>query len=195
MSLSSERFEALRSEGVTWVCTDCRGAGSPARPSTVASVSPGPSTLVSGGGVDLMAAITSIGDELRNMRMQQSELIVSVNFCSNKISEFEAQLLEIKKNSSKIDGIVAENKRLKDELSHVKERLNSLDQMSRMNNVEIVGVPEVPNENLIQIFEKITEHVDYKLSTGDIDHIHRVPKNKNSTGQMKKIIIVKFKTK
>lgn len=189
LSLSPERFQALRSEGVTWVCPDCRGAGSPTAASLPAVQASPPIQFAGAEGVDLAAAIVAIRADLRGIRMQQSELMTSVNFCSNKITDFEAQLLEMKKNTSKIDVIMAENRKLRTELDQMNMRLNGLEQMSRINNLEIVGIPERENENLLQIVEKISQVVDSKLDVADIDCVHRVPLNKNGTSQIKNIVV------
>lgn len=114
--------------------------------------------------------------------------MISVNFCSNKITEFEAQLKD-QKSPSEIDGIIAEKIKLKHELSGVKENLNNLDQISRMNNLEIVRVPERENENLVEIFKSITEGLNHKLGTSYIDYIHRISLNSNGTSQLKNIVV------
>lgn len=66
----------------------------------------------------------------------------------------------MKKNTSKFDVIGAENKKLRAEVDQLNVRLNSLEQMSRINNLEVVGVPDRENEYLIHIFQKITEALE-----------------------------------
>lgn len=119
-------------------------------------------------GVDLGAAIIPIRADLHIIRMWQSQL----NFRSNKINDFEAQMLEMTKNTPKIDVIVAENEKLKAEVDHMNVKLNGLEQISEINKLEIVGVPERDNEILIKIFQ---------LGSADIDSLHRVPSNENQS--------------
>ncbi|XP_044763778.1 uncharacterized protein LOC123320968 [Coccinella septempunctata] len=187
--MTHEVFIALRSEGITWACSDCRTLDSPRRFTAGPRVATTSAIHAPEDEVDLVAAIGAMRADLQSIRSQQTELLTSVNFCSNKITDFEAQLKEMRKSISKIDDVVAENKRLRAELDQVNRRLTDMEQMSRINNLEIVGVPEVRNENLVEIFEKITESLNCKMNASDIDDIHRVPINKNGSSQIKNIVV------
>ncbi|VEN45376.1 unnamed protein product [Callosobruchus maculatus] len=62
-------------------------------------------------------------------------------------------------------------------------RLNDMDQQSRMNNIEIHGVPEKNNENLIEIVKDVGKYVNFEVNIGKIDYVHRVQPNVNSRNQ------------
>ncbi|XP_073955712.1 uncharacterized protein [Choristoneura fumiferana] len=70
--------------------------------------------------------------------------------------------------------------------------LNSKEQWARRSNIEIQGIPETNNENLLQIFTKITEIAGFPINVStDIDFITRVA-HMESKSKKPKAIIVRF---
>ncbi|KAG5895877.1 hypothetical protein JTB14_012259 [Gonioctena quinquepunctata] len=76
------------------------------------------------------------------MRTKQDELIESVTFCSNKVSDFEESLKDMKTTLKIIEEVNRENEYLKKEVLTLSERMDDLEQHSRNNNIEIQGVSE-----------------------------------------------------
>ncbi|XP_053622979.1 uncharacterized protein LOC128682360 [Plodia interpunctella] len=69
-------------------------------------------------------------------------------------------------------------------IADISNQLSYKDQLCRMNNLEIAGIPYTKSENLLHIMQSISTKVGVSLSTSDIDHIHRVrrfPSNKIPT--------------
>jgi hypothetical protein len=90
-----------------------------------------------------------------------------------------------------------ENLELKDEIRHINKDLShfeslydAMEQNLLVKNVEITGVAETENENLIEIIGKISHSVGVLLHDVDIDSIHR--KHGNQTSGLPRNIIVKF---
>ncbi|KAI5733301.1 hypothetical protein M8J76_010252 [Diaphorina citri] len=96
----------------------------------------------------------------------------------------------------KLEKALAENRKLREEAeSRDKEvialtkRIDTLEQRSRINNLEIANFPATTNENPVEIVKAIAGKVGVEISDKDIQAVHRVPKfNKNAP----KNIVVQF---
>jgi hypothetical protein len=93
--------------------------------------------------------------------------------------------------------LLNENLELKNEIQHINKDLSHfeslcdrIDQDLLVKNIEITGVIETENENLIDVIAKISESVGIPLNDIDIDSIHR--KHGNQTAGLPGNIIVKF---
>lgn len=60
------------------------------------------------------------------------------------------------------------------------------DQLSRLNNVEIKGVPLKKTENLFDVVEKIGSCINYKVAKPQINYVSRIP---TFSGQEKSIVV------
>nr|CAH7756475.1 unnamed protein product [Callosobruchus chinensis] len=111
LELSMKQLDSLRSDGVSWMCKNCREdrGGTIMRRSTgstllhtplVSQSSSAPAGCSNGSATGAVAndrLITMMQDmqtDLRQIREQQVSLVDSVTFCSEKISDFEAKLLK-----------------------------------------------------------------------------------------------------
>lgn len=72
------------------------------------------------------------------------------------------------------DELIAANKALANENEALRKKLADLDQYSRMNNVEIKGVPSTQGEECAAILEQVGQAIGCPVSTDDIDCVHRV---------------------
>ncbi|XP_044749749.1 uncharacterized protein LOC123310349 [Coccinella septempunctata] len=77
-------------------------------------------------------------------------------------------------------------------MGSLRNRLGELEQAARLNNVEIQGVPEKNDENLLHIVEKIGTYVGHSINSSTIDYAHRVQINKSSGKNTIKNIVVRF---
>ncbi|KAG7309647.1 hypothetical protein JYU34_004130 [Plutella xylostella] len=89
-----------------------------------------------------------------------------------------SEMLDIKKRNDETNSRVSSiEAKLTDSSATVEELTQQLrikDQQSRMNNLEISGVPQLKGENLQTILHNIAVKVGYTLRDTDIDFIHRV---------------------
>uniref|UniRef100_A0A2S2NLJ2 PHD-type domain-containing protein n=1 Tax=Schizaphis graminum TaxID=13262 RepID=A0A2S2NLJ2_SCHGA len=95
-------------------------------------------------------------------------LIKSVDFMSDKFDGFEKKLQEmvtvIKDIKEENNFLKEQNNKLKYEVTILDKRLNVLEQKAIKNFVEIVGVPEVNNEDCVKTVESIAESVGMKVN-------------------------------
>lgn len=101
---------------------------------------------------------------------------------SSSIKEYQQNLLSLKK----------ENIELTKKCQLLETRLDSLEQYSRINCLEINGIPEEKNENVFDIIKKVGEGVGVPIDGKDIDTCHRLGAARGEDSRRTRGIIVKF---
>lgn len=179
---------ALSMPGASWLCPNCRPKTPPRRSST-SQPQPGgspPITLES-----VYSIIQGMRSELRGLTSKYDELVKSVNFCSDRISDFELKMVELTNKTKLIDKLHADNCQLRDSVAELSLRVSDAEQHTRRNNIEIQGIPEKDIENVLSILRKIGDHIGAPVTVTDIDALHRVP-HADKANSRPKAIIVKF---
>jgi len=103
-------------------------------------------------------------------------LIDSVNFMSDKFDTFGSQIQELVKSVDtmrKEDRILKEqNNNLRNDLNFLQTRMNNLEQKALDNFVEIIGVPEINNENCKKTVEKIATSLKLEIEVVNAFRVH-----------------------
>lgn len=178
--MSADQYALSRSmPGFVWQCTSCRENGANCSAHFGRASGVGVAQALPLDGVDdptentgsMSQFMQEVRYELRMLRQKQDELMDSVTFCSEKITDFEKSIAQISINTKAINELNLANETLKKEVSLLTDKLNDAEQFSRLKNLEIQGVPEKKEENLKVVFEKITSFLGVEA---EIDFIHRV---------------------
>lgn len=82
-------------------------------------------------------------------------------------------------SKEKYNAVSAENKTLVKENEKLSRRIADLEQYSRINNVEIRGVPSTQGESCVAVLQKIGEKIGCHVPPTDLDTVHRVPAKKD----------------
>ena len=103
-----------------------------------------------------------------NTDVTLESLFASVKFMSNQFDDFGKQLREI---LNTVKELKEENKQLREnnrklqlDCDLLSLRINSLEQKSISNYIEIIGVTECKTENCVQIVEEIASKLDQQVS-------------------------------
>lgn len=150
--------------GASWFCTSCRGS----RRSSFCLTSDTPSTEVSN--AKLLDMIRSMGVRITSLETKYESFKDSVDFCSDKVSEFEKTLSLSAPNELKM-----ELSSIKSTVDLLVEEFDGLDQYSRRNNLEIQGVPIKAGENILEVLSDIGAAIDCPIAPTDVDISHRLP--------------------
>lgn len=151
-----EKAALQTSNNLNWVCSSCKSSSAPAI-STEPTLS------------DIMQAI--------------NELKSSIEFCSNKIDDFEKKLNVYSEKIKLIEPI-------KEKCDAMQIKVEDYEQRSRLNNIEIVGIPEKQNENLLQMVTvQLSKTIQCPIAEQDIDSIHRVASYGHSNNKPKNVIV------
>ena len=139
---------------------------------------------------DIVADIKAIKTDLSDLKSMKSELAEvknSVDFVHQAVESLSSRISEVDRE---LQGL----RRTKDDLITLQQRIEKIEsaiheneQRSRLNNIEIKGVPFSPSENLFSIVSKIGDLVKCSISKEQINYVARVPMRNDKT---KKTIIV-----
>lgn len=79
--------------------------------------------------------------------------------------------------------------KLKNRITGLETKIDSLEQQARQCNVELCNIPEKRNENLMTLIEHISSKINFSFNQKDVLTIHRVPHAHNESKNPKNIIV------
>ena len=145
------------------------------------------------GDTEIQIAIAPLLEEIRSLRREFIQMREEVRECScrGQCEETKQEMLQLKEKVQRLEGLENEVKSLSATIQEMKKENNARDQWSRMNNVEIVGIPERKDENLTVVTCKIAAFFGIPLQPSDVQFAHRVtPRSENA--RKPKIVIAKL---
>lgn len=159
-----------------WKCKDCRNTSS--APSSVESTSC--TSLTKDYFVSVLENFKfEVFKELKIFRGEVEELSTSVKFLSDKMDESTKLLKEVK---SELATVKKENEELKiknaamsSDVCSLKDKIRSLEQYTRKNNIEISGLPVTARENVVDLVKDVGVSLGLDFHATDISAAHRVP--------------------
>lgn len=113
----------------------------------------------------VMPTNTELAREVDLLRREVEEM-------KNSLTMFNEICENMKQEQARL---TSENKALKKENEHLSKRLGEAEQYSRVNNIEIKGVPCTKNEDCVAILKAIGDEIGCPVIDADIDVVHRVP--------------------
>lgn len=136
-----------------------------------------------------VARISTSNGEVR------SSLQRSVQFLSDGFEKLKPDVQAVRGELSMVgDGVAqwrTESELLKKELKQDRSELTEFKQCSRNTNVEIQGLPVVPEQDLLKEVGKLAGCLKANIRDSDIDVVHRVP----SKDKRRPHVIVKFRSR
>lgn len=139
---------------------------------------------------DVLAGINELKSEQKS---QESSFNKAFENISEQLVENHKSFLEERKKTEKylqiIEDLLTENKVLKSKVQKLEEKLEDQEQYSRSNCLEIHGIPQDANENVLSIVKEVGKALDFPISDSMIDACHRLGRGQNNKPSG---IIVKF---
>lgn len=174
-----------------WRCVACKNAGT-------GPLSPRPESTILGPielqliGEAVQKAVKAENSAVLN---KLADFAQSLDFMHNQLQELQKTLAEkdakIDACQVRVDELTTENRNLNKANEDLAKRVAHLEQYSRLNCIEIRGVPEPRNENVLHTVTNVANAVNFKLQPTMIDACHRLRQN-SSNQQQNRTIIVKF---
>lgn len=185
-------FRRLGDRKSTWRCPSCKKSSSPMPPTGDRSnlSSPVPANmddvlaelrrlslqvaLLPG----LDAAVKNIKGEISALKTIQPELAdikSSIEFVDQKIVALSSRLSEMEKDIQTLQKTKNDVDNLQLRVEKLEAHNRELEQRSRLNNLEIKGVPASNSENLFDVLSKIGRHIHFDIPKEQINYIARVP--------------------
>ncbi|KAL3287897.1 hypothetical protein HHI36_002354 [Cryptolaemus montrouzieri] len=97
--------------------------------------------------------------ELAAITRYQAESTISMNFYGGKIHDFENKLknidlLDVKELDLEVETPKKKNAKIMDDM-------NALQQQMKMNDIDLIGIPEKRNENICDIMKDLATAINY----------------------------------
>lgn len=132
---------------------------------------------------DLLKALADfkaqIMHEFKSAKDEINTLAQAVQYASDKMDESMTLMKEIKSDLAAVkkenENLRSMNTTLSNEVNILKDKVRSLEQYSRKNNVEINGIPETPRENVFNLVKDVGTALGLDIQDSDISTAHRVP--------------------
>ncbi|KAL3286014.1 hypothetical protein HHI36_000528 [Cryptolaemus montrouzieri] len=109
------------------------------------------------------------------------------------IQELETKLKDFELFDEKLKYVSSEINKVKNEKEKLKSDINLMEQRMKMNDIEIVGVPETKNENTLEVVERISTNLNVTDVKGKKENCYRL--HFPTKGDKPRPIVVKFKFK
>ncbi|CAG9091675.1 unnamed protein product [Plutella xylostella] len=140
-------YRRLGDRQKTWRCNTCKTAGSSPRAASSSQIT------------EVLNEIRAFRSDFLLMKSDVQETSVGIQALNTKWSEMETRfsdmedrLIQVEAKLSSIPKLQKQLDVANDEINTLKSENNNRDQYSRMNNLEISGVPYYKGENLFSIF-------------------------------------------
>lgn len=135
-----------------------------------------------------LAGLPALIEEVKLVRTELAVVQSSCDFTTAKLDECFARVSNLESSIPALTDMQQGYNSMCAEVSRLKDELSARDQWSRLNNIEIKGVPFRKQENLFDIVEKLAGVIDYRFPKTNINYISRVPTH----NPKEKVIIVSF---
>lgn len=186
LKMSKADVECITGEGIVWRCEPCAAT----RRKSLrfdSEAQEGKLSLE-----DIMKKIVEISE---NQKIQEQNFNKSNELLSEKIDEntkhVKEQNVSFEKCLKVIDNLLTENKQLTKKVVDLERRVEEMEQYSRLNAVEIHGIPIQPGEDVIGVVKEVGKALDMEVTDNMIDACHRLG-NKPRPDNSPPGIIVKF---
>jgi pimeloyl-CoA synthetase len=141
------------------------------------------------------AQIINLLEEAKEERKRlEVDLNNSLEFVHNRLDD-NAKILQ--DNSDKlseyltmIDVLRQENINLKARVSELEKRLDDHEQSTRVNDLEIHGIPQESNETVLEVVKRVGDALGVVITDDMVDSCHRI--GKKQEGGRPRGIVVKF---
>lgn len=188
VNMSEEDVKFLEEQNDLWRCDNCKKT----RRASMKLESTIDEARVSN--EDLVKILGEMQTESRKQfERLEAELGKSVENCHDHIKELSAKFDEqskiIKAYEEKFDAIIQENVNLKKKVKTLETQLDDLEQYSRVNCLELNGIPETKNENVCDVIKVVGTALGMQINEDMIDACHRMGTKQEGR---KRGIIVKF---
>ncbi|CAN7999755.1 unnamed protein product [Ixodes pacificus] len=135
--------------------------------------------------LSVLAQLKQQVDELVTMKQTVMDIEKSVQSTLDsydellkKVKDHHSEIKDLRKRVSEL-----ENEKRNDETNQLKKEINKLEQYGRRNNLEVHGLAESLNKNLLEKLNKLADQIEVpRLTTDNVEAVHGIPtKNKENT--------------
>lgn len=118
--------------------------------------------------------ISSIKSEFQSTSQYMQDLSSKLCNLDSRFTKMEERLALVEAKTATLATLQQSLTTAEHTIAQLQKESNQQNQFSRLNNLEIVGVPERNGENITSILRDICNKVGFSLAETDVDTIHRV---------------------
>ena len=142
------------SQAASWTCTACSSSG------------PDGLTLQ-----HILAAIeASSAKQEKMLKDTEANLGAAIENCTATVSVLTAKVESLEKN---VGSLEVDNEQLRNRVSELEAALLATEQYSRVNDVDVVGIPCTRGENVDVILDSLGKALHFPLSRENVEVAHR----------------------
>lgn len=165
-------------------CASCK-----MNPSQVTGTSPGGTSPASTATLDLVLQelrsaiyginvrheqLPSIVQDIKNMKQNLQNLEATMSGIKQDVARNTLRLTEVENKINVLENrLHSDYLQLQAEVTKLSNEININDQMLRLNNIEIKGIPQIKNENLFEVVSKIGNLIGQQINKSDINFVTR----------------------
>lgn len=184
VQVRSAKLQTVRG---TWKCDSCSGDTAKEKDQG----SSGPDIVAVMKGIDNLSSemtrqLQGVNDNVTDVKTQLATVNDTITGIKSQLDNLAQENLA--RHNEYLE-LKQENEELKAEVATLKKQVLDIEQYSRRDNIEIVGVPFSQREDVYDILNRMAKVIDVPFARPDVSIAHRLPDSKN-TG--KPNIIVKF---
>ncbi|KAI5644311.1 hypothetical protein NE865_03680 [Phthorimaea operculella] len=167
--LTTKQIAALRnSESLEWTCDECQKSTSRRRSyisggedddeeiDGAKSYQPKNNTFP----IDIKKLLSDISKDVEKaIKKELGELAKSVNYCCDKVEDFEDEAKILK---TKVKELENRNRYLELKIGALEQRHNELEQGQLCKSIEIVGIPPAENENVEETVKTVAKAINVR---------------------------------
>lgn len=135
-----------------------------------------------------LAVLPKLTSDIECIRSEIRDLSASCEFNHAQLAECNNRVAALEQNIEKIMVVEQKVQKAFTALDKIQVDLDTKDQWTRLNNIEIKGIPVKTNENLFTIFDSLCSCVKYTVPKSQINYLSRVP----TFSDKEKTIVVSF---
>ncbi|XP_047992738.1 uncharacterized protein LOC125231337 [Leguminivora glycinivorella] len=134
---------------------------------------------------DMLEELKSFRAEVRAELNEHTESFkrLEASFASmkNNIHDLQEKVTALEAKTERIDIIERQLSDLVNKNEHLEFELNLRDQRERKHNLEITGIPQTPNEDVVSVVDRVADIIGVPIAADDIEWVHRVKSSVGST--------------
>lgn len=184
LKMSKADMDCITADGLVWRCQPCAETRRKSM-RFESEAEEGKLTLD-----DLMIKINEI---VENQKQHEKGFNASYEVIHEKLEENTKCVKEQNKSIDRclkiIDRLVEENKSLSKQVIDLEKRVDDMEQYSRVNALEIHGLPLGKNEDVLSVVKEVGKALDMNIVDTMIDACHRLGKEPGKNGAPPGIIV------
>lgn len=140
---------------------------------------------------------SAVKSELSSIKTKMSTMESTLNYIS---TQYDDLIKSLASTTAELKCVKEENARLRSDveansgrIKHLEEENARQQQWSRLQNIEITGVPESKDEDTVGIVVTLAKKIGIKLEVGEVEFAHRIQARRPSSSAGGRCIIARLR--